>query len=267
MTSYDENIARFRGTAMLYGMNGLRILNNTYLTIVGIGGVGSWALESLVRTGIGHIRIFDHDCISITNSNRQCHAMSSTVGQAKAKVFAQRLKDINPDLDVEYHSEFINSENLHQYFPKEDANKWYVIDAIDSIDSKTALMNHLKRNKYRFLSSGGAGGKTTSSEICISDITKIKQDPLLSKARLKLKEEYGFKTSEHGKMGIKCVFVNAPKSNPKNINSQKDLEELAHYFDDGIITFGACMHVTAALGLKIAETMIDRIIKDGRNPT
>lgn len=267
MTNYDENIARFRGTVMLYGLDGLNILKNTYLTIVGIGGVGSWALESIVRTGIGHIRIFDHDDINITNTNRQCHTLSSTIGECKASTFAQRMKDINPSIDVEYYKEFITQNNINKYFPKEDANKWYVIDAIDSIDSKAALVNHLKRNHYRFISSGGAGGKTTASNICIEDLSKVEQDPLLSKLKTQLRDNYGFTAIGNHKFGIKCAFVKAQKSNPKLINSEEQLCQISQYFENNIITFGACMHVTASLGLRIAENMIERIIKDGKQST
>ncbi|MGN1357464.1 MAG: ThiF family adenylyltransferase [Succinivibrionaceae bacterium] len=263
MNNYDENIARFRGTAMLYGLKGLNILKNSSLSIVGIGGVGSWALEALVRTGIGNIRIFDHDTVSITNTNRQCHALSSSLGQSKAAIFSRRLKDINPALNIEYYEEFISPDNISKYFPSEKAREWYVIDAIDSIDSKVALINHLKRTKYRFISSGGAGGKITASEICIADLSKSQSDPLLAKVKLKLNNEYGFGNSKNSKMGIKCAFINSPRTNPKLVNSPEELQELSDYFDNGTISFGACMHVTAALGLKIAEAMIERIIQDG----
>ena len=163
--NHKEDLARFRGIAAMFGIKGLQKLNNAHVTVVGLGGVGSWCTESLVRSGIGHLNIIDHDNIAIHNINRQIHSLSSTIGKSKAQTFASRLLDINPNLDLTVHTDFIDNNNLYAFFPADKAENMWVIDAIDSIESKTALINHLRRNKYKFISSGGAGGKTDISKI------------------------------------------------------------------------------------------------------
>ncbi|MBQ8707106.1 MAG: tRNA threonylcarbamoyladenosine dehydratase [Succinivibrionaceae bacterium] len=260
----SDYLARFRGVAALYGLDALNRLKNASLTIAGVGGVGSWAAEAAARTGIGHIRIIDHDDISITNVNRQCHALASTIGKPKAEVFAARLKDINPDLDIRYHRGFMDADNIPELFPAEQADTHYVIEAIDSIDSKAALINHLKRNHYTFVVSGGGGGKTDASRTISSDLSAVKQDPLLASLRQKLRENYGFTARGSHKFGIRCVYIDAPRVKPASVCSPDEIERLAEHFDSGIVTFGTCMAVTATLGLAVAREMIARIVADVR---
>jgi tRNA A37 threonylcarbamoyladenosine dehydratase len=258
----DEYLARFRGIAALYGLSKLQVLKKAKITIVGIGGVGSWAAEAMVRTGIGKIRLIDHDSVNITNTNRQIHASNSNIGKTKVEVMSDRLKDINPQLEVEYSNTFINQHNLETFFPAQKCKDEYVIEAIDSIPEKTALINHLKRNKYRFIVSGGAGGKTDSSQICVSDLSTVSQDPLLAKIRENLRNDYGFTARNKHKFGIRCVYIQSPKLKPSSVNTPDELKIISNYFDDNIVTFGTCMMVTATLGLALAREITDRIVAD-----
>ncbi|MGN1394017.1 MAG: ThiF family adenylyltransferase [Succinivibrionaceae bacterium] len=257
----DDQLARFRGIASLFGIKSLEKLRESSVSIVGIGGVGSWCVESLVRSGVGNIRIFDHDTIAIHNINRQCHSLSSTIGKQKVTVFKERLLDINPDLNIEFFTDFITEDNLDKFFPKEMSKNVWVVDAIDSIDSKTALVNYLKRNKFKFITSGGAGGKSDPTKIKIGDLSFTTHDALLKNLRLKLKKEYGFTTSANRKMGIKCVYLEQSPVYPKNCNNEEELNRLAPLFDNSHITFGAFMSATATVGLTIAQQIILGILK------
>ena len=258
----DQNLARFRGIAAIFGIKGLEILNNAHVTVVGLGGVGSWCTESLVRSGVGHLRIFDHDLIAIHNTNRQAHTLNSTIGASKAHTFAKRLLEINPELDLEVYDFFLNQDNIPTYFPKDLNKSMYVIDAIDSLSSKVALVNYLKRNKFKFITSGGAGGKTDVSKITCADLQKAKNDALLAKLRNALHHDYGFTNTV--KLGIRCVFIDQQATYPKHVNDQKELETIAPYFDNNKITFGAFMPATACVGLTIAQQTMLRILKDGQ---
>lgn len=256
--NHKEDLARFRGIAAMFGIKGLQKLNNAHVTVVGLGGVGSWCTESLVRSGIGHLNIIDHDNIAIHNINRQIHSLSSTIGKSKAQTFASRLLDINPNLDLTVHTDFIDNNNLYAFFPADKAENMWVIDAIDSIESKSALINHLRRNKYKFISSGGAGGKTDISKIKYTDLKNVTQDALLSKVRYKLRHEYGFNNSS--KMGIKCVFIDQQAVYPKSVNNDDELNLIRPYFDNNNITFGAFMPATASVGLTISQNIITGIL-------
>lgn len=252
--SYNDDLARFRGIATMFGLKGLQKLHNANVTIVGLGGVGSWCTESLARSGIGHMRIIDHDVIAIHNINRQIHSLTSTVGKSKTETLAARLLDINPNLNLTFHKDYIDKNNIDIYFPKENNFNCLVIDAIDSIDSKTFLINHLKRNKYKFISSGGAGGKTDVSKIKYTDLKNATQDALLSKVRYKLRHDYGFTTT--GKMGIKTVFIDQAPLSYQSVLSTEEQEVIKQYYDKQNITFGAFMPATASVGLAIAQQII-----------
>ncbi len=256
----NDYISRFRGIAALYGTKALFKLKDAHVVVVGIGGVGSWACEALVRSGVGEITIIDSDSVNITNTNRQILALSSTLNQSKVSVLGSRLLDINPDLKLSSHQDFISKDNIPFYFPNEPEKNVYVIEAIDSVDSKCALINHLKRNKYPFIVSGGAGGKIEGSKIAIADLASVQQDPLIARLRQKLRIEYGF--SDNHKFGIRCVFLNCNKQKPNQVNDAEEMKSLSEYFDDGKITFGTAMMATSAIGINLANEIIKRIISD-----
>lgn len=255
----NEETARFRGTAALYGMQGLKILRNSSLTMAGIGGVGSWAAEAAVRAGIGRIRLLDHDVVSLTNCNRQLHAMSSTLGKPKVEVLAARLRDISPDLAIRTERVLITADNIQELFPAQDAGGEFVIEAIDSMASKAALVNHLKRSRFSFITSGGAGGKLSGMNVKTGDLAAAEQDPLLSRLREILREQYGFTATGSRKFGIRCVYIPAPRIRPADVNTPGEMQELYDCAGEEV-KFGTSMAVTAALGLALAGEMIRRIL-------
>ncbi len=149
---------RFGGTARLYGENALQLFAGAHVCVVGIGGVGCWAAEALARTGIGAITLIDMDDVCVTNTNRQLHALTGNVGQAKAEVMAERIRQINPECRVTVIDDFVTTENVAQYM---SAGYDYVIDAIDSVRPKAALIAYCRRYKVPLVTTGGRAGKST----------------------------------------------------------------------------------------------------------
>ncbi len=145
---------RFGGTARLYGEKALQLFADAHICVVGIGGVGSWAAEALARTGIGAITLIDMDDVCVTNTNRQIHALRDNVGLAKAEVMAERIRQINPECRVTVVDDFVTPDNVAQYM---SVGYSYVIDAIDSVRPKAALIAYCRRNKIPLVTTGGAG--------------------------------------------------------------------------------------------------------------
>ncbi|MDU5193002.1 MAG: ThiF family adenylyltransferase, partial [Mixta calida] len=135
---------RFGGTARLYGQDALQLFADAHICVIGIGGVGSWAAEALARTGIGTITLIDMDDVCITNTNRQIHALQGNVGKAKTEVMAERILAINPECTVNCVDDFITPDNTAELM---GAGYSYVIDAIDSVRPKAALLAWCRRNK------------------------------------------------------------------------------------------------------------------------
>ncbi|HND86228.1 MAG TPA: tRNA threonylcarbamoyladenosine dehydratase, partial [Pseudobdellovibrionaceae bacterium] len=146
---------RFSGIARLYGMKGLETFARSHVAVIGLGGVGSWAVEALARSGVGELTLVDLDEICVTNSNRQIHALHPNVGRLKSQVLADRCREINPEIKVNALDEFLTDANVHKIITT-DLN--YVIDAIDSIKNKALLAAFCREKNVPLIVSGGAGG-------------------------------------------------------------------------------------------------------------
>lgn len=211
MTQDDFN-QRFGGIRRLYGIAEADILRHSHFCVVGIGGVGSWAVEALVRSGVGAITIIDHDDISVSNSNRQLHTLSSTLNRSKVEVMAERVLEINPHCEVQTIDDLLVENNIEKYIqPDFD----YVIDAIDSIRHKAALLYFCKRNKIPIITTGGAGGITDPTRIEITDLSRTHNDPLAAKVRARLRATYGYSRNPKSRFGIDCVFSTQQHRYPK----------------------------------------------------
>ena len=212
MSRVDNYEQRFGGIGRLYTPEGLAKLRQSHVCVIGIGGVGSWAVEALARTGIGKITMIDMDDICVTNINRQIHAMTGTVAQLKTEAMKERVEKINPECVIEIIDDFITPENIPEYLNR---GYDYVLDAIDSVRTKAALIAYCKRNKIKLITTGGAGGQTDPSQIQIADLSKTIQDPLASRVRSLLRKEYNFSQNPKRKFGIDCVFSTQPLIFPK----------------------------------------------------
>ncbi|MDG4951887.1 tRNA cyclic N6-threonylcarbamoyladenosine(37) synthase TcdA [Actinobacillus equuli] len=253
MTRIDNYEQRFGGIGRLYTPEGLAKLRQAHICVIGIGGVGSWAVEALARSGIGKITMIDMDDICVTNINRQIHAMTGTVAQLKTEAMKERIERINPECVVEIIDDFITPENIPEYLNR---GYDYVIDAIDSVKTKAALIAYCKRNKIRMITTGGAGGQTDPTQIQITDLSKTIQDPLASKVRSLLRKEYNFSQKPKRKFGIDCVFSTQPLIFPK-MGEGCEVSATMNCANG----FGAVTMVTATFGFFAVSRVIDKLLK------
>lgn len=260
MTEAYQN--RFGGIGRLYGQKALAKFARSHVMVVGIGGVGTWAAEALARSGIGQISLIDLDDICVTNTNRQIHALTSTIGSSKVAVMAQRIRDINPDCQVNEIEDFVTIDNLGDYFlgAKEGGNIDYVIDCIDAVKQKAALIAWCKRQKIKIVTVGGAG-ETDPTQIQLTDLAKTYQDPLLAKVRNILRREYHFSKNVQRRFAIDAVFSSEQLVYPQADGSVCNAKATA----DGSMRmdcasgFGAVTMVTGTFGFVAASRVLSRL--------
>lgn len=253
MSRVDNYEQRFGGIGRLYTPEGLAKLRQSHVCVIGIGGVGSWAVEALARTGIGKITMIDMDDICVTNINRQIHAMTGTVAQLKTEAMKERVEKINPECVIEIIDDFITPENIPEYLNR---GYDYVLDAIDSVRTKAALIAYCKRNKIKLITTGGAGGQTDPSQIQIADLSKTIQDPLASRVRSLLRKEYNFSQNPKRKFGIDCVFSTQPLIFPK-MGEGCEVSATMNCANG----FGAVTMVTATFGFFAVSRLVDKLLK------
>lgn len=254
MERIDNYEQRFGGIGRLYTTEGLNILRAAHICVIGIGGVGSWAAEALARSGVGRITLIDMDDICVTNINRQIHALSGEIGKLKCEVMAERILRINPECEVSIIDDFLTPENLSEYLSR---GYDYVIDAIDSVRVKAAMIAYCKRNKIRVMMIGGAGGQTDPSKIQIADLSKTVQDPLAARVRSLLRKEYGLGKSAKSKFGVECVFSSQPLIFPKT-GEGCEVSATMNCANG----FGAVTMVTATFAFFAVSRVIDKLLKD-----
>ncbi|RFU71617.1 tRNA threonylcarbamoyladenosine dehydratase [Peribacillus saganii] len=177
---------QFSRNELAIGKEGLDLLKNTTVAILGIGGVGSFAVEALARSGVGRLILVDKDDIDITNVNRQLPALLSTVGQFKADLMKERIRDINPDCDVISLKMFYTEETYEEFF---QYGIDYVVDASDTIVYKIHLMKECLKRNIPMISSMGAANKMDPTRFMIKDISKTHTDPIAKVIRTRLRKE------------------------------------------------------------------------------
>ena len=249
---------RFGGTARLYGNDALARLNASHVCVIGIGGVGSWSAEALARSGVGRITLIDLDDVCVTNTNRQIHALTSTVGQPKVEVMAQRIAQINPECEVTCIEDFATPDNVQTLLTNQfDA----VIEATDSIRAKAAIIYCCKRRKIPVVTVGGAGGQIDPGQITRADLAKTIQDPLAAKLRSELRRNYGFSKNPKRRFGVECIFSTEQLRYPQPDGSvcfNKSVMENGTRLDCAG-GFGASVTVTATFGMQAAASIINKL--------
>ncbi|WP_260285284.1 tRNA threonylcarbamoyladenosine dehydratase [Peribacillus aracenensis] len=177
---------QFSRNELAIGKEGIDILKNTTVAVLGVGGVGSFSAEALARTGVGRIILVDKDDVDITNVNRQIHALLSTVGQPKAELMKNRIQDINPDCEVIALKMFYTEETFEEFF---SYGLDYVIDASDTVIYKIHVMKECLKRNIKVISSMGAANKMDPTRFQIADISKTHTDPLAKVIRTRLRKE------------------------------------------------------------------------------
>lgn len=250
--------ARFDGLRRLYGQAGVTRMRNAHMVVIGIGGVGSWSAEALARSGFERISLIDLDDVCITNVNRQLHALDTTLGRPKIEVMCERLRLINPWIDVRAIEGFITPHNIERMLPPDTD---YVIDAIDHVGAKCALLHHCRRQRLPVTVTGGAGGLTDPSRITVADLTRTEGDPLLAKVRNRLRRDYGYSRNPKRRFSLACVYSPEQRRYPDGAGevcqSRQGGETLRAGCNAG---YGAAVFVTGAFGFAAVAHAIDRIV-------
>ncbi|MCB1918104.1 MAG: tRNA threonylcarbamoyladenosine dehydratase [Rhodocyclaceae bacterium] len=247
-----ETERRFAGIARLYGADGLARLRSARIAVIGIGGVGSWAAEALARSGVGHLRLVDLDHVAESNINRQVHALEPTLGMAKVAAMAARIAAIDPTNRVEAVDDFLGPENAEDLVRGCDA----VIDAVDQMGAKLALVLSCRRLGVPLLVCGGAGGKRDPGRIQLADLARTVQDPLLSRLRARLRREHGYPRDCRRRFGVDAVFSSEPPTAATAACTPAAGAGLS------CAGYGSSVAVTAAFGLQAAGWAMNRLIAE-----
>ncbi len=259
--SFDNDIdfdRRFGGIARLYGDAALTRFRTAHICVIGVGGVGSWVVEALARSAIGHITMIDLDNVAESNINRQIQALTDTLGKAKVTALAERIAQINPYCQVREIEDFITPDNLDAMIGAGGYD--YVIDAIDSVNAKTALIAYCRANSIKLITIGGAGGQIDPTKIEIRDLSRTEQEPLLAKVRKRLRAQHRFPRGTKNKFGIDAVFSTEPLRFPEADGvCDVDMDNQSGITGLNCAGFGSTMVVTATFGLVAAAHVLRQL--------
>ncbi|MFK7862265.1 MAG: tRNA cyclic N6-threonylcarbamoyladenosine(37) synthase TcdA [Granulosicoccus sp.] len=248
----------FGALARVYGRQAFDELSQLRICVVGIGGVGSWAVEALARTGVGHITMIDHDDVSTSNINRQLHALHSTIDASKVAIMRERVLLINPAAEVIAEDDFLAEKNLSSYL---DRDFDVVIDAIDSIRFKAAMIAHCRRNKIRIVTTGGAGGRRDPLAVSVADLSLTWNDALAAKVRSRLRADYGYTSNPKRRFGVECVYSSEQPMYPDGMgnvtHAKPGVPGVRLDCEQG---YGSVSFVTGTFGLIAASRAVNRAL-------
>ena len=248
-----DYIQRFAGIGRLYGERGLNHLSQSHFMVVGLGGVGSWAAEALVRSGVGKLTLIDGDTVCISNTNRQLHAITTNYNQRKTVAIAQRAQSINPEIQIQTKETFAGRNNVGDLLA--DFNG-VIIDAIDALSPKCCLINEAYHKKIPLVSVGGCAGRLDITRIKVTDLTASRDDPLLMLVRKRLRQNFGF--PRKGNFNISAVWSDEPFIQPTDcadlpggeIPEGEDLHPNCEW------GYGTAAHLSGSFGLAAAGEAI-----------
>lgn len=249
---------RFSGLGRLYGRDGMQRLHDAHIAVVGLGGVGSWAVEALARSGVGALTLIDLDDVCITNVNRQLPALDGQVGRPKALVLKERIHAINPACVVEARLEFLSPANADALLaPAFGA----VVDAIDALTPKAALIAACVRLGRPCVTVGGAGGKRDATKLRAGDLGEAFGDELLRLVRKKLRRDHGFASGEGNRYGVRCAWSPEHPVFPwANGTCATEPEPGSSLRLDCASGFGTATHVSGAFGFIAAQEAVNLIV-------
>ncbi len=249
--------SRFGGLERLYGDGVLATLSSSHVMVVGLGGVGSWAVEALARSGVGRLTLIDLDDVCATNTNRQLPALDPEWGRLKTEVLADRVKRINPECQVHAVADFLTAQSatrLLQGAPR------VVIDAIDSVADKAVLVQACRERQLPLLVCGAAGGRTDPTQVRVADLGREQGDSLLKALKKTLKAR-GLSPDSHGLWGIDCIFSLEPAILPWEVCSSVAKPGEGGSGGIGCATgYGASAFATGTFGLTLASRAVSAIL-------
>lgn len=249
---------RFSGVAKVYGEVALGQFHTAHVCVIGLGGVGSWVVEGLVRSGIGNMTLIDLDHVAESNINRQLQATEETLGMAKTSALAARIRSINPDCNIVELETFIDTGNQVELL-----NKGYdwVVDCIDNFRTKAALIHYCRRNKIKLLTIGGAGGMVDPAKITRADLSRSCEDPLLAQTRRLLRQKYHFPSNPARRFGIPCIYSPETLVYPDGnggVTTQKPQESSTSGLNCAG-GFGSAVAVTASFGFAASAYVLGKL--------
>jgi tRNA A37 threonylcarbamoyladenosine dehydratase len=262
MSDYET---RFGAIGRLYGTDGLARIRAAHVCVIGLGGVGSWVVEALARSGVGALTLVDMDEVCLSNVNRQIHALDGAVGRSKAAVLAERVGQIAPECVVTVEEVFFTESTADRLLePEYD----YIVDAIDATQHKCLLIAMARERGRKLITCGGAGGCIDPSRVRICDLARTINDPLLLQVRKRLRQQYGFPKFNRQKFKVDCVYSDElpvfPTANGGVSCERTTGEDYRLNCDSG---FGSATFLTGTVGFFLAAEVVKRIaqLESGSN--
>lgn len=257
---------RFLGIDRLYGAGSVARLARAHVCVIGIGGVGSWVVEALARSGVGRLTIIDADEVCVSNTNRQLHALDGEYGRAKVAVMAERARAINPTIAVDAIEEFVTPANLVTML---DRDYHLVIDCCDAFRVKVELIAWCRRRKRPLITVGSAGGRTDPTLIAVRDLSKTEHDALLALVRKKLREEFHFPRGPKRYFGVQAVYS---RENVRYLQADGSVCGVRPAGGDSLKLdcgggLGAATHVTAAFAFAAVSRALTRLLAEDAKAT
>ena len=254
---------RFSGIDRLYGAGTLARLAGSRVAVVGMGGVGSWVVEALVRSGVGHLTLIDADDICVSNSNRQLPAHTGQFGRAKVEAMAERCRAINPIVQVVAVPVFLVSSNIEALL---DDGFDLVLDACDSFRSKVELIAWCRRRKLPLVVCGSAGGRIDPTMVRVRDLSRTEHDAMLALIRKKLRSEFNFPRSPKRYFGVPAVYslenVRYPQADGTVCGIRPAVDGDAALKLDCGSGLGAATHITGAFAFAMVGRALQMLLKD-----
>lgn len=254
---------RFAGIDRLYGRGSAKRLSGKSVCVVGLGGVGSWAVEALARSGVGALTLIDADEVCLSNTNRQLHALDGQFGRGKGEVLAERCAAINPRIRLEVIPRFLTPGNLSELL---DRGHDLVLDACDSFRSKVELIAWCRRRKQPLVVVGSAGGRTDATQVRVRDLSRTEHDALLALVRRKLRSEFGFPKNRERYFSVPAVYslenVVYPQSDGSVCGKRPQLGPDAALKLDCGAGLGAATHVTGTFAFAAVGKAIELLLRE-----
>ncbi len=258
----DPWIERFSGVDRLYGSGSVARFRRARIAVVGLGGVGSWAVEAMARTGIGQLTLIDADDLCVSNTNRQLPAIVGQYGRGKADVMAERCRAINPAIEVEAVPSFLTPANLDDLL---DRNFDVVLDACDSFRTKVEAIAWCRRRKRPVITVGSAGGRRDATQVRVRDLSRTEHDAMLSLIRKKLRGEFNFPKNADRYFGVSAVYslenVNYPQPDGSVCGIRPKVAGDAGLKLDCGGGLGAATHVTGAFAFAAVGRLLELLLK------
>ncbi|WP_330947952.1 tRNA threonylcarbamoyladenosine dehydratase [Thermomonas sp. LB-4] len=253
---------RFGGIDRLYGSGALARLSRCHVTVVGIGGVGSWAVEAFARSGVGKLTLIDADDLCVSNTNRQLPALEGQYGRAKIEAMAERCRAINPGIALELVPQFLTPSNMGELL---EAPGELVLDACDSFRTKVEAIAYCRRRKQPVVTVGSAGGRSDVTQIRVRDLSRTEHDAMLSLIRKKLRGEFNFPKNHDRYFGVPAVYslenVRYPQADGSVCGLRPKLgKDDALKLDCGA-GLGAATHVTGAFAFAAVGKAMEMLLK------